>query len=82
MKTGGPAVARAVSLSPNGEIIFEQEGMDLRDYFAAQALAGWTSNNAIARIAETNGMDLEAAKRTLAEGCYELADAMLAARET
>lgn len=53
----------------------------LRDGFAKAALTGWTSNNAIARIAETNGMDLEAAKRTLAEGCYEMADAMLAARE-
>lgn len=47
-------------------------GMSLRDYFAGQALAGL--------IADREWYDTETAS-TIAMRAYELADAMLAARE-
>jgi len=47
-------------------------GMSLRDYFAALALVGVVQ----ARVAA----GLDAGQESIAEECYELADALLAAR--
>ena len=46
-------------------------GMTLRDYFAGQALAGF--------IAASTGRDVHS--QPAARMCYQMADAMLAARE-
>lgn len=46
-------------------------GMSLRDWFAGQALTGWVSD----------GLPREP-DRVVAQVCYEIADAMLAARST
>lgn len=46
-------------------------GMTLRDYFAAKAMQGWAANSA------GNGATSESAARW----AYEMADAMLKARE-
>ena len=47
-----------------------QEGMDLRDYFAAKAMQYWLSNPIDNRQIEK-----------LCEGAYQIADAMMKARE-
>lgn len=66
IKTGGPAFPWTQDRADRGDI----PGMTLRDYFAAKAMQGSLSNaddvNSMARFAEW---------------CYEMADAMLAARE-
>ena len=73
---GGPAFPVECSMHPDGRLVGTQTspvsgwetGMSLRDYFAGQALAGLLTH----------------AMRTPAEAsreAYQLADAMLAARE-
>ena len=47
-----------------------QEGMDLRDYFAAKAMQYWLSNPIDNRQIEK-----------LCEGAYQIADAMMKARD-
>ena len=72
-----PAFPLQVHASPNSEI---QEGMTLRDWFAGQALAGIVSGDwamAITDAGQTAGLRSEA---SIALGAYEIADAMLAAR--
>lgn len=54
----------------------EHMGMSLRDYFAAQALAGLLAENAIANRPS------RLASYDVASRAYEMADAMLDARET
>ncbi len=39
-ETGGMAFARPTSQAPNFEIAWDQQGMTLRDYFAAKAMQG------------------------------------------
>lgn len=62
------------------EVVQPVGGMSLRDYFAGQALAGWLSNDAIARIVERQQMSPSGAYIVLTSTCYQLADAMLAER--
>lgn len=76
--TGGPAFPSHGSM---GEVA--HEGMTLRDYFAAKAMAhmslptrGFTGNNSW-RIEEIDGSILEG----LSAVAYRWADAMIAARE-
>ena len=78
-ETGGPAFPREDYQANGHERGFErlgQEGMSLRDYFAAKAMQGW-----LASYGEndshpvSNGNELEFA--TMA---YKLADAMIKAR--
>ena len=58
-----------------------QVGMTLRDWFAGQALAGHCSSTEYLTAARKAGDQRGVAATTqIAEGCYELADAMLAAR--
>jgi len=77
---GGPAFPRAAfttelqsvghdNLSEAGFTSTRQSGMTLRDYFAGQALAGTVIE------------DWKGYEATLAYRCYEVADAMLKARE-
>ena len=55
------------------------EGMSLRDYFAGQALAGLLANHAI--IEQYKVFDAALVTKTVASGAYDIADAMLKARE-
>jgi hypothetical protein len=64
---GGPAFPTAAD---NGHST-NQDGMSLRDYFAAAALQGFLSNQALATIHQSE----------LAKGAYEYADAMIEARK-
>ena len=68
-KTGGPAFPRPYS----GTSQFAQEGMTLRDYFAAKAMQAMISVWATSVDAWNED--------ELAEWAYEQADAMLKARE-
>lgn len=58
-----------------GEVM--QEGMQLRDYFAAKALVGMLTTCAAPAL---NGLDGH--EKITAIAAYKLADAMLAARES
>ena len=66
---GGPAFPQGHAV---GEISKMEGGMSLRDYFAAKALQGLCADPS---TAGTEGIDL-------ANECYSIADAMLAARES
>ena len=54
----------------NHDFYVSQDGMDLRDYFAAKAMQYWLSNPIDNRQIEK-----------LCEGAYQIADAMMKARE-
>ena len=66
IKTGGPAFPVEQH---------DQDGMTLRDYFAAKAMQSaylhWSNNEVVAKHWTTEG---------IAESAYAMADAMLAAR--
>lgn len=64
---GGPAFPASYPCGPSG--------MTLRDYFAAKALQPMLGATA------KPGMSTERAARIVAQAAYEMADAMLAARE-
>jgi hypothetical protein len=66
---GGPAFPVPDSHHANGQVQYGANGMPLRDYFAGQALAGLMLG-----VRRGGAM-------MLARECYEMADAMLRARE-
>ncbi len=73
IETGGPAFPRP--FSKNGEYSdsskhHAQDGMTLRDYFAAKAMQGWTANP----------LPNDSSIQDVAAWAYRQADAMLAAR--
>jgi hypothetical protein len=57
----------------NSERVWE-EGMDLRDYFAAKAMQGMLSNQ------PTYSREITIDGDTLAQSSYQIADAMMKAR--
>lgn len=63
---GGPAFPRPISHT-QGEVYEAQDGLSLRDYFAAKAITGMVEFNGDPKI--------------MAEWAYKIADAMLSARE-
>ncbi len=65
-ETGGPAFP----VPPN--TWYDKQGMTLRDYFAAKAMQAHMVGRG--EFADSN-------KRTIAECAYDMADAMLKARE-
>ena len=70
--TGGPAFP-FLSYNTGDNLWYQQEGMTLRDYFAAKAMQGVVSG------LSTRGEPLNYKECVLFS--YELADAMLKARE-
>ena len=78
VKGGGPAFPRPMSVSHGGvhehqEVSGDQDGMTLRDYFAARAMQA---------TVRTVGLDSRDHHQTaVARNAYKMADAMLAARE-
>lgn len=77
---GGPAFPEAIAVSPSGDVYPGMGGMTLRDYFAGQALASMDSKtkDKIFVLAERAGLDVA---DVMASSSYEIADAMLKARE-
>jgi len=83
---GGPAFPEAIAVGPSGDVYPGMGGMSLRDWFAGQALTGLISSSEAhfrgdssdkAAIAEWRAE----VDRRWAGYCYEMADAMLKARE-
>ena len=81
-KNGGPAFPHTPE-----QLAIGCEGMSMRDYFAAQALAGFISRGSLAqaiqeRITDSKfaGDPVSAGTADIAEGCYRLADALLKER--
>lgn len=72
---GGPAFP-TISRSDDGEVI-RVEGMTLRDYFAAKAMYAFVHRSNLIEEADTSAEWL----KTIADASYEMADAMLKARE-
>ena len=77
IKDGGPAFARPIGHNGYRDVEDhdsnnDQEGMSLRDYFAAKALIAVM----VARTALIGDFNQE----SIAEECYELADALIEAR--
>lgn len=72
-ETGGSAFPLPASWNPHSgnQNNSEEYGMSLRDYFAAKALQGYFANEVCPH--RCDGSDV-------AEYCYRMADAMLAAR--
>ena len=75
LNNGGPAFPRSESLYPDGTVSDPGAlGATLRDYFAAKAMAVvWTEI--------PDDVDRDRALRRLGNYAYEMADAMLKARE-
>ena len=71
---GGPAFP-ATSWTKDGDFLGENQGMTLRDYFAAKAMQGL-----IASLAGTPGRDWLEADQWAPGVAYQVADAMLAER--
>lgn len=78
-KDGGSAFPKqpAFHMLDGATAVYEQEGMSLRDYFAAAALQGMLACSRSTQTCDTVQQNTIAA----AEWAYEYADAMLAARE-
>lgn len=77
INNGGPAFpCETYGLRNGKETTIPTNGMTLRDYFAGQAVMALVTKEAIELIGRKRitGADL-------ATACYDLADAMLAARE-
>jgi hypothetical protein len=66
---GGPAFPVADTVYPSGQVQHGFNGMSLRDYFAAHALAGL--------LADGNA----SSRSVYAIDAYDIADSMIAARE-
>lgn len=74
---GGPAFPVTHKMSSGG--VYFSPGMKLRDWFAGQALRGLIEIKDALHV--LNGEPEYPFERNLAESCYGIADAMLAARE-
>ncbi|NKE77838.1 hypothetical protein [Ochrobactrum sp. MC-1LL] len=79
IKTGGPAFPRSAAEHSQGGH-YEQDGMDLRDYFAAKVLVGLGTWSPFPETG-TPTLSNPAALKARAEFSYMQADAMIAARE-
>lgn len=77
--TGGPAFPTGLIFDDKGVIIGGNNGMTLRDYFAAQALTGAQIWDAILNGKETTQFANNVNK--IGEVAYAVADAMLKARQ-
>ena len=72
---GGPAFPTS-RVNINGEVVPDEDGMTLRDYFAAKAMQGFCASFANVATKDTRGFIVD-----MPRIAYEFADAMLKARE-
>ncbi len=73
---GGPAFpSQELDAAGNPRDVLDR-GMTLRDYFAAKAMQGWAANGQM-----KVQMNEDGPFGSMARWCYQLADAMLAARK-
>ena len=55
-----------------------EEGMDLRDYFAAKAMQGFIDSKIVMEVCDEYEVDLPLLIATM---CYDMADAMMKERD-
>lgn len=78
---GGPAFPRPYSTSINGNIqMWEQDGMSLRDYFAAQVLPEVYKEVGTWSLNHTRSQGYDTWAEAVAHLAYEAADEMIRAR--
>lgn len=77
LNDGGPAFPRPRGFDESMGT-YPQNGMSLRDFFAGQALAGMAGEY---RAAQMYTCEFDETCESIAKSAYELADAMLKARE-
>lgn len=85
IKDGGPAFpTKYPALDPRASGFFTEDGMTLRDYFAAKAVQGLLANSEGAHKGQEPTLDALCRDKkiadTFAELAYDMADAMLRAR--
>ena len=81
-ETGGPAFPRPASDAHEWGTHKPQEGMTLRDYFAAKAMQSILRGyDTVTSFEEDEVNDPEGMPSLIAEDAYIMADAMLKARE-
>lgn len=74
---GGRAFPRPHSTDATNDFVYHgEDGMSLRDYFAAKAMHGY-----MAYIASMETASMSRSHNEIAQEAYSIADAMLAARE-
>ena len=73
IETGGPAFPVQYSNEADGPTVMPHVGMTLRDYFAAKAMHGMAGSRRYCEV----GWD----QADMASQAYEIADAMIKARE-
>lgn len=56
----------------------KEEGMDLRDYFAAKAMQGFIDSKTVMEVCDEYEVDLPLLIATM---CYDMADAMMKERD-
>lgn len=79
-ETGGPAFPFKFAHS-NNEYISGEDGMDLRDYFAAKAMQALITKGEQIAVHTEKGTLLLPARQGIPGLAYEYADAMLEARK-
>ena len=72
--TGGPAFPVTLPSGESYQGHLPHDGMTLRDYFAAKALAGFAANPSMIDSNDSKAIAY------MADSAYQVADAMLAAR--
>lgn len=77
MKNGGPAFPKVGETGPGGQYIWPEDGMTLRDYFAAKAMQAFITSLPVLRW---NGEKIET-EAQLSIISYSVADAMIAERD-
>ena len=75
--TGGPAFPSGLVENAADEVDALHKGMTLRDYFAANAMQGFAMDDVLCKEAAT----APEWYKSIAVASYDLADAMLKARE-
>ena len=79
LNDGGPAFPPPLVFDKQGKnITWDYRGMSLRDWFAGHALAGMAGEY---RTAQMYTCEFDETCESIAKSAYELADAMLKARE-
>jgi len=64
-----------------GDVVKYQEGMTLRDYFAAKAMQSWITVT-VQRYVHKGELQIDMpSQNSIAKEAYQMADAMLKARE-
>lgn len=84
IKNGGPAFPFGQTDAASGQLVngWGSEGMSLRDYFAAKAMEGILADREnVLRFHEIGETALVSPESLAAAAAYQMADAMLAARE-